>query len=288
MTPPSTVRENILAVFESLSPKQRQLARFCLDNEDIVAFASANDIGERVGTSAATVVRFCRALGYEGYPDLQAAVRTRFPQYRTVVQKMADRMANGGRVEELPARVIQANVQNIQETITQISLETLTQAVQALIQARQIHIFGSGLATAAAILAEHSLKVLGLPARACLNGGAAQIMEISQLSGRDVVIVISMWRYLRDTVEAAQAARSVGAVCLALTDSPVSPVAAPADYVFIAATEGAAHSRSLSGILALIDLFGAAIAAERPEESMQALQRVDNLYRQNGLLLSDP
>jgi DNA-binding MurR/RpiR family transcriptional regulator len=64
-------------------------------------------------------------------------------------------------------------------------------------------------------------------------------------------------------------------------------VVEPADYVFIAETEGAAHNRSLIGILAVIDLLAAALAAERPAESMAALQRIDALYRENGMLWGD-
>ena len=287
MATPTTVEENILAVFDTLSPKQRQLARFFIDNEDMVAFASAHDIGVRVGTSAATVVRFCRTLGYEGYTDLQATIRSKYPQYRTVLQKMEDRLANGDLAENLPIRIAQANTQNIQETMNQVSEETLSAAVAAIIQARQIYIFGSGLSTSAAVLAEHALTVLGFSARAYLDGGLNQALEISRLTEHDLVIVITIWRYLRATVEAAKAARTIGATCIALTDSPISPVVAIADHLFIAATEGAAHSRSLTGILSLIDLFSAAIAAERPQESTEALRRVDKLYRQNGMLLED-
>ncbi len=287
MTESSTVQENILAVFETLPPKQRQLARFCLDNEDIVAFASANDLGERVGTSAATVVRFCRALGYEGYTDLQVTIRRKYPQYRTTVQKMAERMVNDNLAENLSIRVGQANTHNIQETMNQVSDEKLSAAVAAIIRARQIRIFGSGLSAAATVLAEHALTTLGFSARACPNGGMNQTLEISHLTHQDLVIVITIWRYFRDTVEAAKAARAQGATCIALTDSPVSPVANLADYIFIATTEGAAHSRSITGIMSLIDLFSAAIGAKRPKESIKALQRVDNVYRQNNLLLSD-
>lgn len=283
----ATVRDNILALFDTLSPKQRQLARFFLDNEDMVAFTSANDIAERAGASAATVVRFCRALGYDGYPDLQAAIRTRFPQYRTMVQRMADRLANGGLAENLPQRVAQANSQNIQVSLSQISDQALAAAVEALIQARHIHIFASGLSAAAAVLAEHTLISLGLSARACLNGRTNQVLETSLITNQDLVIVISIWRYLRDTTDAARAAHAVGATCIALTDSLVAPTAAVADHIFVTATEGAAHSRSLSGILSIIDLLGAAIALRRPKESMDALQRIDQLYRQNGLLVGE-
>jgi DNA-binding MurR/RpiR family transcriptional regulator len=162
-----TLKENILTQFDSLSPKQRQLARFILENEDMVAFASASDVGERVGASAATVVRFCRALGYEGYTDLQAAVRTYFPQYRTAVEKMAAQLANNTTPDNLTTRVAQTATQNIQETLGHVSDDTLVAVANAIAAARQIRIFGSGLSAAAAILVEHSLASLGFSARAC-------------------------------------------------------------------------------------------------------------------------
>jgi DNA-binding MurR/RpiR family transcriptional regulator len=287
MPPPPNIREHILALFETLPLKQRRLARFFLDHEDVIAFASASEVADRAEASAATVVRFCRTLGFEGYTDLQTAIRTQFPQYRTAVQKLTDRLANGSRVENLPAQVAQTNSLNIEQTMNQISRTDLAAAAAAITRAEQIRIFAGGLSAAAAVLAEHAFTVLGLSARVCLNGGAAQALEISQLSSRDLVMVISIWRYLRDTVLVAQAARELGATCIALTDSPVAPIAGLADYTFVAATDGVAHSRSLTGIFALIELLSAAIAIQRPQESLAALQRIDALYRQNGALWSE-
>jgi DNA-binding MurR/RpiR family transcriptional regulator len=283
----ATPRERILAAFSELSPKQRRLARYFLDHEDEIAFASATYIGARAGASPATVVRFCRALGYEGFTELQTAIRAQFPQYRTAVQKFTDQMANGGFPDNLPARIAQTADRNIQTTLTELSGPDLAGAVTAIIRAERIHIFGSGLSVAAAALAEYSLTTLGFSALACLNGGVRQTLEVSQITERDLVIVIAIWRYMRHEVEAVKAARTAGATCIAITDSLVSPLADLADYTFVAATEGAAHSRSLVGILSLIELISATLAAERPEKSMESLKRIDLLYRESGILWSD-
>jgi DNA-binding MurR/RpiR family transcriptional regulator len=258
-----------------------------IDHEDVVAFASTSQIAEQTGTSAATVVRFCQVLGYEGYPDLQAAIRSQLPQYRTAVQKLTERLPDDNLTENLPAQIAQANINNTQKTLSQISDSELTNVVAAIVRARNIRIFGSGLSAAAAISAEYALSVLGFAARACTNGGVSQLLELSRLTDQDLVIVISVWRYLRNTVEAAKAARAAGATCIAITDSPVAPVATLADHVFITGSEGAVHSRSLSGILSLIDLFSAAIVVERPQESLEALQRIDTFYLENDMLLGD-
>lgn len=281
------VRETILAQFDTLSPKQKQLARFILDNEDMVVFASANEIGERVDTSAATVVRFCRALGYQGYTDLQGAVRAQFPRYHTTIEKMAAQLANGDRPENLRARVAQSAAQSIHDTINQVEPDTLVAVAEAILRARYIRIFGSGLSAVAAILAGQALASLGFTARACTEGRASHAIELSHLSERDLVIVISIWRYLRDTIDAARAARDIGATCIALTDSPVAPVASLANHVFVASTEGATYSRSLAGIFALIELISATVASRQPHESMAALQRIDKFYHQNNMLYSD-
>jgi len=287
MTSASSPRDHILANFPNLSPKQRQLARFFIDHEDVVAFASTGQIAKQTGTSAATVVRFCQVLGYKGYPDLQAAIRSQLPQYRTAVQKLAEHITDGNLIEHLPTQIAQSNVNNIQKTLSQVSDSMLADVVAALIRAQNIRIFGSGLSAAAAISAEYAFSVLGFATRACTDGGVSQLLEISRLTDQDLVIVISVWRYLRNTVEAAEAARAVGATCIAITDSPVAPVATLADHVFITDIEGAVHSRSLSGVLSLIDLIGAAIVAERPHESLEALQRIDTFYLENDMLLSD-
>jgi DNA-binding MurR/RpiR family transcriptional regulator len=287
MTSAPGPREQILANFPNLSPKQRRLARYLIDHEDVVAFASTSQIAEQTGTSAATVVRFCQMLGYEGYPDLQAAVRSQLPQYLTAVQKLTARITDGNLTEHLPAQIAQVNVNNIQKTMSQVSDSVLADAVSAIIRARHVRIFGNGLSAAAAISAEYALSMLGIAVRACTDGGVSQLMEVSRLTDQDLVIVISVWRYLRNTVEAAEAARAAGATCIAITDSPVAPVATFADHVFITDIEGAVHSRSLSGILSLIDLFSAAIVVERPQESLEALQRIDTFYLENDMLLSD-
>jgi DNA-binding MurR/RpiR family transcriptional regulator len=280
-------RERVLATIANLSPKQRQLAHFFLDHEDQVAFASVNEISEQAGASAATVVRYCQMLGYEGYTEFQAAVRAQFPQYRTGVQKLAERMASGGFTDHLPTQVAQVNTHNVQQTMSQVVEAEVARIVEAIIRAKRICIFGSGLSAAAAILLEHALIVLGYPARACINGGLNQEIELARLSDQDLVISISLWRYLRDTVGVVETAHARGVPCIALTDNPAAPIARLADHVLIAATNGVAHSRSLVGITSLVDMLSAALVIERPQASLAALQRMDDLYRQKKLLVSD-
>jgi DNA-binding MurR/RpiR family transcriptional regulator len=285
--PDPQIRDRILHAFDDLSPKQRLLARFLLQNDAAPAFYSAGDIAAEVGISSATVVRFARALGYEGYIDLQDAVRATLPPYRTIAERIAEHVADGHDDYDLLVRVADVGARTIRETLARTSQQELDAVVQAILAAEQIKIFGSGLSSAAAMLIEYHLVMLGFSARAFLNEGVGQVLHLAHVSPRDLVIVVSIWRYIRSTLEAVAVAREVGATCVAITDSPVAQVASLADHVLVADTEGPAHSRSLSGIVALIDLIAAAIADRRPEASMSAIGRIEELYQKNDMLLKE-
>lgn len=283
----SAVYQKILALFDGLSPKQHRLARYFLDHQDAIVFASANEVGKEVGVSAATVVRFARALGYAGYTDLQEDLRSSFPQLPTASQRLAQRISEGNFANNLSANIAEVNIRNIEQTLQNASPDTLKQAVDAIIGADRILIFSGGLSSTAAVMAQHSLTMLGFQARAIVNGGLTQTLEMSTINPRDTVIVISMWRYLKDTVAVARYASAAGAKTIAITDSLVSPIARASDYVFIAATDRAAHSRALTGLISLIDLINAAIISKRPQESMEAMKRIDDLYHHQGNLVED-
>ena len=77
------------------------MAQYILNNDAKIAFASANDVGQAVGSSAATVVRFARALGYEGYSELQEDIRSKLSNNYTASQQLAQRISDGALSDDL-------------------------------------------------------------------------------------------------------------------------------------------------------------------------------------------
>jgi len=131
------------------------------------------------------------------------------------------------------------------------------------------------------------LKVMGLRTRYILSSGIPLALELAVLTPSSVLIAISVWRYVAGTLLAMERAASVGATRIAITDSVVSPIAQRADYAFQVATEGAAHSLSLSGMVTLINAIIAALSSERPEQTARALREVDAAYRRGRLVLTE-
>src|SRR5262249_26081078 len=86
--------DELLALLDGrrLSPAQRRIAHYLLENLPEVAFLSSMELADRVGVSQPSVTRFAAALGFSGYPELRAALRPialRVPESGTHAERVA-------------------------------------------------------------------------------------------------------------------------------------------------------------------------------------------------------
>lgn len=282
----SDLESRLTASFDRLSPKQQAIARLIADNRYYASFASAGEIGEKVGASAATVVRLCQELGYEGLPDLQQAIRDELPSYVTAAERLERRLASFGATEDgIAQRVFATDILNLQRTLDSVSHQTLENAVAALCRAHQILVIGAGVAESMARYLAYSLRVLGLEAQAAADGDISLAVSLAHLAPGDVAVGIGVWRYVRSTVEALHQARARGALTIVLTDSIVSPLARQADYAFEIVTDGVAHSLSLTALVALLNALIAGVSLADPARTTASLRRVDAEFQVRHLLL---
>lgn len=270
-----TLRETIISNFSGLTKKQKEVARFVLDNEYLVAFASVAEVAQKVGVSTATVVRFCQTLGYKGYPHLQAAIRQTFPRFTTRAQRLEARLAFPLPESDLLARVCATDIENIKHTMELVDTETFKAAVTEICRATGVLVLGEGLSASPALFFAQSLKVMGFPVLVVTAGGEPLSLELSALRPSDLLVGISFWRYFRETVEAMSWAKEIGTKRIVITDSEVSPLAQQADYVFVASVNGVAHSSSPIAFISLINAFVAVLSFRRPQQTLAALRKVD-------------
>ena len=286
MTLSGSLGERIANALDALNPKHRQVARFVLDNRYLVSFVSASELGQKNGTSAATVVRFAQALGYEGYTELQNALRAELPSHMAATTRMQKLMSAGGPSASIPQRVFFTDIKNIEQTASSISEDDLNTAVDRILAAPRILVIGAGLSSAPAAFLSHSLKVMGFNALGIQGEGLQSAVELARLQPDELLIAIDLWRYVRTTVYAATQAKAKGAMLIAITDSLVSPLTKLADTSFEIATEGVAHSLSTTALMSLLNVLVAMLADRAPQQVYEALQRLDAMYLGNDLLLN--
>ncbi|MGD2148830.1 MAG: MurR/RpiR family transcriptional regulator [Anaerolineae bacterium] len=287
MDPQHTVSDKIASAFADLPRGQRQVARFIIDNEYFVAFASAAEVAEEAGVSAATVVRLCQALGYEGYPHLRASIRRKFHRFIPTTQRLEDRLTAPIPKDDVLTRAFATSIDNVKHTMGLIDREMFEGAIDAIGHASDILVVGGGLSAAPALFLSHSLKVMGFHVRVVTTGGIPLSLENSTLQSDDLLICIGYWRYFREIVTTMRRAQETGTASIAITDSEVSPLAQMADYAFVTTTESIGHSVSPLASIALIEAMIAALCFERPQETLAALQHVDAAYKETAQLLQE-
>ncbi len=283
----TTLEERITQLHHTLSTKQKTLARFVLDRKYFMSFASASLAGEKTGTSAATVVRFAQALGYQGYSEMQAGIRAELPSYLTAIERIQVSLVEPPSQDNIPQLVFYTDIGNIERTANNLSESKIDEVITRLIAADRILVIGSGLSAAPALFLAHSLKIMGYDARVNIGDGIFLAADTAQLQPGDVLIAIDMWRYIRSTNDAATYVKKHGVCTIAITDSIVSPLAKSADYALEAATEGVAHSLSTTGVMSLLNVIIALLSYRVPEQTVQTLRRVDASYKANRLLITE-
>lgn len=282
---PDSIRFHITRLAETLTPKQKEIAKYILDNPYFTSYASANELGEKNNTTAATVVRFAQSLGYDGYNQLQDALRVEFPNYLTTTARMQKRMSAETPPHSNLHQVFYTDIKNIERTASNVSEKLVNDALDTIIKAKRIWVTGAGLSYGPSVFMAHSLKVMGFDAQAFQGEVLQSAVDQSRMKPNDLLIAIDLWRYVRMTVNAVSFAKSIGTPVIAITDSVVSPLAQAADIAFEIATEGIAHSRSITAFLSVLNVLIAMLADRVPEQVYESLKRVDEIYRANGLLV---
>ncbi len=277
-----TLHDVVSAAFPTLAPKQQRVARFMAANEALIAFTSAAEVARRLEVDPATVVRLARALGYEGYPDLQRHIRARIPHHYPSIA------AAGGEPDWDAAspheRAIVQGQRNLAQTLDVTPSAQVEADVEMIARARRVLIFGSGVASGVVVFLASSLQTLGVAAQDEPAEGLRVAQSLALLDERDLAIGVGFYRYVRQTVRALAQAREAGVPCVAFTDSPLSPLVAHASVTLCAAVESASHRVSLVGPCALADSLIATYAARYPEAVAASLRRLDSRFRAANLL----
>jgi DNA-binding MurR/RpiR family transcriptional regulator len=280
----SALVAKIFASLPQLSKKHREIARFVLDNPDAVAFASASEVGEKTGTSAATVVRFCQALGFEGYIQFQKSMRERMSLWRVAIQRLEERMAQRIAEKDLLTRVLATDIHNIERTAILANGDRFQAAAEDIRRARQVLIVGSGLAAVLVEYLVYSLQRVDVPTRSVTGGEEPLAMALAFIQPDDVVIGISFRRNPRYTIKALEHARTVGARSIGVADSELSPLLPLADYSFQVIIDNPSNSPSPVAAVSLLNALIVILSLTAPEQTAYSLQKIDATYKQRGLL----
>lgn len=274
------------AKMNTFSKGQRLIAEFIEQHYDRAAFLTASKLGELVGVSESTVVRFATELGYSGYPELQKAMQEMIKDKLTSVQRIEVTAAKIGDGSVLDT-VLNQDIQKIRRTLEETSREDFDRAVDAIISAENIYIFGVRSASSLANFLGYYFDLILGNVHIVTNSSRSGMYEaLLRISEKDAIVGISFPRYSRTAAAAMNFAKSRGASTIAITDSMLSPLAQNSESVLIARSDMASVVDSLVAPLSLINALIVATVIKKKDEVKETFEVLENVWNEQGVYTS--
>ena len=279
---PKMLISKIEKVYPTLSKGHKRIADFITEHYDKAAFMTAAKLGESVGISESTVVRFAAELGFDGYPELQNNLQELIKNRLTSVQRMEVADINLGERHVLD-KALAADIEMIRATLEQTSREGFAAAVDAINKAGKIYILGVRSSASLASFMAFYFNLFRDNVHLVDSASASEIFEqMYRITKNDLCIAISFPWYSKQTINALRFVRDRGATIVSITDSDSSPIAALADHLLVARSNMVSFVDSLVAPLSLINALIAAAAKSRSEDvynNLHALETIWNEYQ---------
>jgi RpiR family carbohydrate utilization transcriptional regulator len=265
------LRQRIAEALERLTPAERRVADLVAADLSAVPGATVASLARAAGVSEPTVIRFCRALGLEGFAGLRmAVVREEAAGPPPAPRPIAPGMPAG----EAARSVLDSAMASLGAARRALDEDVMARAALALLLASRIEIWASGPAFAAASHLESALLGLcrGVVARA---DGAMQLASAAALDAEAVAVCIARSGTERDLVAAARLAAAGGATLIAIT-RPASPLAMVAALTLPCILRDAPGPGDPAALLpfALAEVLAATAAALAPPAATARLNRI--------------
>lgn len=268
---------------KKLSKSHRRIAECIVSHYDKAAFMTASRLGEYVGVSESTVVRFASALGYDGYPQLQRALQELIRHRLTASQRFE--MTSDMDQSQVLSKVLKADMQNIRSTIDELDESVFENVVQSLLQARNIYVLGQRSSAPLAQFFAHYLDFVFSNVRLVTSGVSDIFEQIARIGEDDVLVGISFPRYSSRTVDAMQYAKSRGAQLVAITDGPLSPLHAVSDLCLTAKSDMASFVDSMVAPLSLINALIVALSQCKRQQVAAYFEQMENIWDEYNVYL---
>ena len=273
--------------YGSLSKGQKILATYITDNYDKAVFLTAAKMGQVVGVSESTVVRFATHLGYKGYPEFQKALEEMVRNKLNSIQRME---VTYGRISQshILETVLQSDQEKIKDTLEHIDEHAFELAVDTIIKAKHIYIVGiRSCAPLAAFMAFYFNLMFENVTLLQTNNSSELFEQMVRISKDDVIIGISFPRYSMRTLKALEFANNRNAKVITLTDSVHSPMNLYSSCNLIARSDMASIVDSLVAPLSVINALIVALCMKKQGEVAKTLETLEDIWNEYQVYEND-
>ncbi|MGN1170289.1 MAG: MurR/RpiR family transcriptional regulator [Lachnospiraceae bacterium] len=273
--------------YSSMSKSHKAIAAFISDHYDQAVFMTAAKLGEKLGISESTVVRFAAGLGYEGYPEFQKALEEWVQNKLNTVQRMSVKYGKSTQSEIL-STVLSADMEKIQDTMENLDPAAFETAVDIILEAKTVYIVGIRSCEPLAGFLSFYLNMIRGNVQLLRTTSVSEMFEqMIRIDERDAIIGISFPRYSMRTLKAMEFANDRNAKVITITDSVHSPMNLYSSCNLFARSDMVSIVDSLVAPLSVINALVVALCLKRPDEVKQGLEMLEDVWNNYQVYLND-
>lgn len=273
--------------YMKMSKGHKAIAAYISDHYEQAVFMTAAKLGETVGVSESTVVRFASGLGYEGYPEFQAALEEWVKNKLNSVQKIGTRYGKSSQSEVLQS-VLQSDVEKIQDTMVNLDVAAFSAAVDIILQAKTVYLVGVRSCEPLADFLHFYLNMIRGNLVLVKTTSVTEMFEqMIRIGEQDAIIGISFPRYSMRTLKAMEFANDRNAKVITITDSIHSPMNLYSSCNLLARSDMVSIVDSLVAPLSVINALVVAMCLKRPAEVKANLENLEEVWNNYQVYLND-
>ena len=272
----------VTEILSSLTHSQRSVANYVLENLDVMAFVTLEDAAMKIGVSTTTVIRFARALGYSGYSDMQKDIQGEMMDKVSLPERLSNTRQKVN-LDKLLQETMNNDITNITETINNLSADTLRDAVNEIIQARQIQILGMRSSFALAHYTASRLGQIRPNIRLAQSAGMIFPEEMVGIGPKDLCIAFLFPRFSKTTANLIMWLRGMGVRIVLFTSQNYLTVQSYGDIIIPCRVKGNSFKNSFTGPMCVINYIAATVAQENPD-SIATLQQTEEFLKKGYYL----
>ena len=270
-----------------MSKGQKRLADYVSKNYDKAVFLTAAKLGEVVGVSESTVVRFATQLGYKGYPGFQKALEELVRNKLNSIQRME---VTYGRISqsEIIEGVLHSDIEKIKLTLEAIDQKAFDLAIDTLLNAKRVYVIGIRSCAPLASFLSFYLNLVCENVTLVNTNSSSEIFEqLIRINEEDVIVGISFPRYSMRTLKALEFASNRKAKVITLTDSVHSPMNLYSSCNLIARSDMASIVDSLVAPLSVINALVVALCMKKQREVVTTLETLEKIWGEYQVYSND-
>ncbi|WP_252312573.1 MurR/RpiR family transcriptional regulator [Sinobaca sp. H24] len=260
--------------YKQMSVKEKMIADYVLKNPEKIIHSTINQLSDNLQIADATVFRFCTHLGFKGYQAMKISLAS---ELVTPIEDIHEDIKEDDSETTIMNKVFQSNMTALAHTRDIQKEETLQEALNILLEAGQVHFYGSGGSGVTAQDGQHKFMRTGLSSLAYTDNHL-QLMAASQLKPKDAAFFISHTGANKDLLEVLEVAKNKGARTIAITNYAKSPLTKQADIsLYTVAQETEYRSEALASRIAelsLLDTLYVNYCVKRKQQTQEALSLI--------------